>query len=141
MVAGGKSATAAYRKIYSVSQEAANPSGARLLANVSVSARVKEIKERTAELIELSKAQLLDQYAEAFMTPGDKVKPGARIIEGVEIRVIGKKVVKIYKLMSKVDAGREIAKMCGYYEAEKHNVTITNVNKLVRGIMHGKEWS
>ncbi len=137
MVAHGKAAGFAYQKVYGGNAKSCETHGPALVRKRQVSERIAELKEKASTLIELSKAQMLDQYAEAFMTPADKVKAGSRIIEGVEPRIIKGKRVTIFKLMSKVDAGREIAKMCGFYEPEKHNVTITDVNKIVRSLTHG----
>ncbi len=120
-------ATKSYEEAYQAATLTAGSNAYRLLQNDGIKKRLEELHGETQELCTMSRAELLDFYVEAIQTPVGSVTPGSRLCEEktVSFRKGGddetEEVEKI-KAVSKIAAGREVARLCGYNEPEKKQI-------------------
>lgn len=111
---------------------------ARLSANESVRARVRELQEQTSRSIAFTKQDALEFLADVVRTPIGEVDHTSRLcqertyIEGQEqtsVRV---------KMPGKLDAVKVMAQLCGWNVAEKLDVTLTGPRGVLAGILKRK---
>ena len=114
-VAAGQSACAAY---VTAGYEADSGNATRLAGKADVQARVLEIQRETAACGQVSKAELLAFYASIIRTPVGAITKDHQLCEEYSVVQTKHGTHTRTKMPGKIEAAREIAKLCGFYEPE-----------------------
>lgn len=117
MVAGGKSATAAYRKVYGATQRVAEGNACRVMENDGVSARVEELKKKVEAEFAMTRLEWLESFAR-----------------------LAKKAERSKDYSAARGCLREIGlAMARWYAPEKHEHQIDSFDEFLHKMTHGKE--
>jgi hypothetical protein len=132
-VASGKNATVAYRLVYgSGTKESAQAASSRLLRNVMVKDRVFELQTELADAEQITRGQIVRHHLTIFNTALDELSEShplaakirkERVVRGRGDDAEDWEVQEIHAL-NKTESLKEIAKLCGFYEPEKHEHTV-----------------
>lgn len=114
LMAVGMSASEAYRKAGYTNRNT-NVLGSRLMANVSVSNRINELRESADKKTMLSKEQVMKFLADVIATPAGKVDGDNPLCQGIKQTARSSEV----RIPDKIKAAERLAKMCGWDSAEK----------------------
>jgi hypothetical protein len=90
--------------------------GNRLLRNEKVKAEVARLKGETSALSALTREEMTDYLVSAITTPVGEIGPDSPLCEEYEVKPDGS--VKT-KCVSKLGAAKELARLCGWQEAQK----------------------
>lgn len=142
-VAGGMQASQAYRENIS-DCDGNDPSvwaqASRMMADVKVALRIKELRSTinvaSDEAFVVGKIELLQFHSRNLRSPLSCLRDDADTIQEVTRSFVpgegeddpGKEIEKI-KVVSKMDSAKEIAKIRGFYEPEKVDVTVSGTSK------------
>jgi hypothetical protein len=136
-VASGKSASEAYRQSGATGKNA-DVHAARLMVNDGICQRVAELKAAQSQKSELSRDQLRKFLTEVILTPAGKVDEQSRLCQSYK----NTPEVRQIRMPDKLRAVEQLAKLCGWNEAEKHehgaNNELTELLKRLRGSSPGK---
>ncbi len=116
--ASGKSQTEAYRAAYPKAKRndaAAYAHASRLLRNGKVSAYVKELQEAARCAAVATRQEVLEYHTAVLRTPIGEVSPSSPLCQSHEATERSERVT----MPSKLAAAQELAKMEGWYAADK----------------------
>ncbi len=133
LVATGKSATEAYRKVYKTTVKVAGSAGGRLLKNVQIQQRMAELQQKAAEGAVMSLQEKLEYLAAVKRTPIGEVNETSPLCQSVEWTESGKKL----KMPDKLKAIELSAKLQGEFK-ERVEVQVDGVSDLLKLIRGGK---
>lgn len=136
LVAGGEPAGRAYEKAgYKARGAVADQAASRLLRNVKVAERIRELQAENREASRIDRRKGLDFLCDILETPIGEVGPSHVLCQ--EYRELGNSGGRVVKMPSKLDAFDKLAKMCGWYEPEKkeHRIVdpLASLLKQIRG--------
>jgi phage terminase small subunit len=121
-VANGMPAARAYKQAgYAIkSKDDAAAAASRLLSrNASVRVRIKELKEQFAQSCEMTREDLRNYLIEVLATPVGEITPSHRLCQAHKTTADMSEV----KLPDKLRAAEQLAKMMGWNEPDKHDVS------------------
>ena len=118
LVAAGASGASAYRDA-GYSENNADVSANRLLGKAGIAARIAEIRGEAAQECRLSKKQLLDFLADVITTPAGTVHKLHPLCQSFKDTNYANEI----KLPDKLGAITQLAKMCGWNEPDKIELT------------------
>ena len=118
LIAAGSTGVSAYREA-GYSGKGGDVSAHRLLVNAKIAARIAEIREEAAQECRLSKKQLLDFLADVITTPAGTVHKLHPLCQSFK----DTKDINEIKLPDKLGAITQLAKMCGWNEPDKIELT------------------
>lgn len=125
LVVSGRPHGRAYEEAgYKAKGDFADQCAARMLSrNAKVKARVAELKSENASGCRLSREQAMSFLCDIIETPVGEIDPNHKLAQ--EYREPGETTAAMIKMPAKLDAFDKLAKMCGWYEPEKiqHSVT------------------
>lgn len=125
-VADGMPAGQAYTRAGYFSKGAAADTGAsRMLRNVQVAAAVDALRAQANEDCRWKRKRAMDYLVDILETPIAQVSPNHPLCQEFQAAT-ARSGAKI-KMPGKIDAIRELARMCGWYEPERHVGEITVV--------------
>ena len=113
-------------KINRASYEAVR--AAQLMAQPGVRERVAEIKEQNSQRAQMSREELMAFYAAVIRTPADRVPAGSPVIQAYEMTESGPKI----RICDKAAAGAQLAKMCGWNEPDKVEMSANSLTSYLR---------
>lgn len=123
LVAGGSTQSDAYREVYPGSKmwkdKSVHEKSAQLAAKVR--SRVDELKQAVADQVSVTKAKTIEFLASIMQTPVGELHDKSPIAQKIRVRPDG--TVEI-EMPSKIAAVAEMAKMLGWYEAEKKDLKL-----------------
>ena len=129
-------ATASYSEAYGVCATVAAANGWKLLRKTQILDRLDELTGETRELIDLTRAEMLEYLAGVIGTPAGEVGANSPFCEEVEHKEGGMKL----KMVSKLGAIKELNRMLGFYEVEKIEVSVEGeLVNMLRGLTGAKE--
>lgn len=124
LVASGRPHGRAYEEAgYSAKGRSADAQAAKLVAKGNVQARIAELMKENASGCRLSREQAMAYLCDIIETPVGDIDPQHKLAQ--EYREPGETTGGMIKMPAKLDAFKELAKMCGWYEPDKieHSVT------------------
>jgi phage terminase small subunit len=111
-----------YRTAYECSKNVARQNAWRLLTNAGIKARLEQLAGEQAERCDLSSDDVVDILVKAILTPIEDVDEGSILCEEATPGEHGTKI----KMISKVAAIKELNRMLGHYEPEKHEHDVSD---------------
>ncbi|MDB6132477.1 MAG: hypothetical protein JWM59_720 [Verrucomicrobiales bacterium] len=123
-IALGKTDSDAYR-IAGGKAKQPNRRTTELRTKPGIEERIAELRAGTQAEFEFTRKDLLAFYRDIIMTPPALVDETSRLAQEVSTTTAGESVTKKIKMVSKIDAARELSKLMGWYEAEKVEVSGT----------------
>ncbi len=107
---------------YKARGNAAEVNGCRLLKHPDVAAEVERLKQEAAQDCRWSRKRAMDWLCDVLETPIGSITKNHVLAQ--EHQEATKRAGARLKMPAKVDAFRELAKMCGWYEPEKHQLEV-----------------
>ncbi|MDB6133755.1 MAG: terminase small subunit [Verrucomicrobiales bacterium] len=96
-----------------------------LRAKPGIEERIAELRAGTQAEFEVTREDLINFYGRVLMTPVGEVNEDSRLAQEVSTTYAGESYTKKVKMVSKIDAARELTKLMGWYEPEKVEVSGT----------------
>ena len=127
LCASGLNNSEAYRRL-SGKERNADVRAAQLMAQPGVRERVAEIKEQNAQRAQMTREELMAFYAAVIRTPADRVPAGSPVIQAYEMTESGPKI----RICDKAAAGAQLAKMCGWNEPDKVEMSANSLTSYLR---------
>lgn len=122
-IASGLTAGRAYEQAgYSARGNGADVNGCKLLKRADVAAEVERLRKQSAEDCRWTRKRGLDFLCDVLETPIGKIN--ADHVLAQEHQAATLRVGERLKMPAKIDAFRELAKMLGWYEPEKHQLEV-----------------
>ena len=121
---------------YSASGDIADKAGSRLAKKVEVEARIAELRAENAKLASLSRAEAIDFLCEVVKKPIGEVTTESRLAQ--EYQEPGEHSGGKIKMPGKIDAIRELAKICGWYAPEKQEISASDSLAELIGEIRGR---
>ena len=90
--------------------------------------RIRELQERNSRKSEMTREELLAFYAAVIRTPADRVPAGSPVIQAYEMTESGPKI----RICDKAAAGAQLAKMCGWNEPDKVEMSADSLTSYLR---------
>ena len=90
--------------------------------------RIRELQERNSRKSEMTREELLTFYAAVIRTPADRVPAGSPVIQAYEMTESGPKI----RICDKAAAGAQLAKMCGWNEPDKVEMSADSLTSYLR---------
>jgi hypothetical protein len=123
-IALGKTDSDAYRAAGGKAKQP-NRRTTALRAKRGIEERIAELRAGTQAEFEVTRKDLINFYGQVLMTPVGLVTEHCRLAQEVSTTVGREGVTKRIKMVSKIDAARELSKLMGWYEPEKLEVSGT----------------
>ena len=121
LLAAGRSQSAAYREVYPKSKawagEGLHPEASRLAHKVS--ARLAEIQQEGVSRAILTRNELAEYLSKVILTPVGEVGPDSPLVQDYSTDKSGVHV----RMVSKIAAVSELAKLMGWFAPEKVDFT------------------
>ena len=121
----------AYRNAgYKCSNSTARSTGARLLTNANIRARIRELRDKCGQACEMTREDVIRYLSRAIRTPIAEIGPNDPLAQEVTVdRLEGGTVRRRIKIVSKIDALKQLAYMCGWNAPEKIEVEHGHVTR------------
>lgn len=130
LYASGRPAGRAYEEAgYSARGTSANSAGSKLLTNDNVQKRIKELKKEASKECRWIKRDALNFLADVLETPIGSVYQSHNLAQ--EYQEATERSGARIKMPSKMDALDKMARLCGWYEAEKHDVQMNDLRQII----------
>lgn len=133
LVVSGRPHGRAYEEAgYKAKGASADAQAARMIRNDKVKARIAELMKENASGCRLTREQAMSFLCDIIETPVGDIDPQHKLAQ--EYREPGETTGGMIKMPAKLDAFKELAKMCGWYEPEKiqHGVTDEIAEMMIR---------
>lgn len=138
LVASGMAQGRAYEQAgYDAKGVVADKAASRLVTNVEISNRIEELRAENRRLSSMTRAQAIDFLCEVVGKPIGEIDPNSRLAQ--EYQEAGEHTGSKIKMPGKIDAIRELAKMCGWYEPEKKEIGVTDELASLMREIRGRE--
>lgn len=108
--------------------KAARVQAARLLANDSVTAYLEELRAESDKAARVDRERAIEILSEAVITPIGEIGPNHPLAQEYRVGKHGETI----KMPGKIEALRELAKILGWYEPEKHDHTVRGFEVIER---------
>src|ERR1035437_5053964 len=137
-IVDGMGAGDAYRHAgYKCANATARANGARLLTNANVRARISELRNKCEQACEMTREDMIRYLSRAIRTPIAEIGPNDPLAQEVTVdRLKGGTVRTRIKIVSKLEASKQLAVMCGWnapekIEVERGPVTRTSIEEAI----------
>ena len=108
---------------YRCTRDTARANGARLLTNANVRARISKLRGRCEQACQMTREDVIRYLSRAIRTPVSEIGPNDPLAQEVTVDSVGKNIVRTrIKIVSKMDALKQLAAMCGWNAPEKIEV-------------------
>ena len=129
LCATGLSRAEAYRRVAGVRAGKNSDANSDDWLNArGVRKRIQELQERNSRKSEMTREELMAFYAAVIRTPADRVPAGSPVIQAYEMTESGPKI----RICDKAAAGAQLAKMCGWNEPDKVEMSADSLTSYLR---------
>lgn len=127
MATGKVSALEAYKAVYGdgLDTEGARVSASRLLTNAGIIDRIKFLRGEGAKACVMTLAELMNFHASVIRAPIGEVDASSPLCQEQTITEGEKHTTTKIKVSAKAASAAELAKLCGWYAAEKVEAVVS----------------
>ena len=128
------SGTAAYKKA-GYTGAGADRSASRLLGNAEISEYLEFLRKESEKSAIVSRAELLEFFSKGLRTPVGEIDEMSPLAQEVLIEKSSRKTTKKVNMSSKVECGKELAKLEGWHGPQKVELGAESIGELLSGIL------
>lgn len=140
LVASGLPGGRAYERAgYRARGASADAQASRLVRIGKVSKRIAELQATNRELASMERGEAIRFLEEVIETPIGEVGPDHRLCQEYRETVDRAGVRKLVKMPAKLDAFDKLARMHGWYQAEKHQHSVAHVDPISKLMRDNRE--
>ena len=137
LVASGMAQGRAYEQAgYDATGTVADKAASRLATNVEVANRIAELRTENRRLSSMTRAEAIDFLCEVVGKPIGEIDTSSRLAQ--EYQEPGEHSGGKIKMPGKIDAIRELAKICGWYAPEKQEISASDSLAELIGEIRGR---
>ena len=127
--ASGLSLAESYRRTTGQTKNA-DVKGTQWHGYAGIKGRIAELKAQNAQRAQMTREELMAFYAAVIRTPADRVPAGSPVIQAYEMTESGPKI----RICDKAAAGAQLAKMCGWNEPDKVEMSADSLTSYLRDL-------